>query len=43
MGQTRPLFVSFCSFHTTTNIVQLLYVIKASMLCLGLKPGAEGW
>ena len=33
-----PLFVYFRSFHMT-NIAQILYIIKALMVCLGLEPG----
>ena len=42
MGQTRSVFVYFCSFHMT-NIAQILFMIKVLMVCLGLEPRAAGW
>ena len=46
MGQIRPLFVYFRSFHNAkTNIAQISLPIndKASLVCLGLEPGAAEW
>ena len=40
MGQSRPLFV-YCSLFYMTQIKYKL--IKALMVCLGLKPRAAGW
>ena len=43
MGQTRPLFVSFRSFHLT-NISQILTINDKSVDgVLGTKPAAAGW
>ena len=39
MGQSRPLFVYFRLFHIT----QFKKLMKAQIVCLGLKPGAAGW
>ena len=39
MGQSRPLFVYFCSFLITISI----QIEKAQMVCLGFEPGAVVW
>ena len=40
MGQSRPLFLYFRLFYMT----QIKYkLIKALMVCVGLKPGAAEW
>ena len=40
MGQSRPLFVNFCSFLITISMIQ---IAKSLDVCLGFEPAAAGW